>query len=107
MQEALCAGVPVITAATGGPLDLVRHGENGWLWAGDDPVVLAAQVAHVRDERAERAAVRARARPSVVARTWARVTDQLLGHYERILPNRPGAHDRQQVVPIGARRNVS
>ena len=107
VQEALCAGVPVITAASGGPLDLVRHGQNGWLWAGDDPEVLAAQVAHVRDERAERAAVRARARPSVVSRTWARVVDQLLGHYERIMPRRPYARDRREVVPIRARRSVS
>src|SRR5664279_4466647 len=41
VQEALCAGIPVITAAAGGPLELVRHGENGWLWAGDDPAILA------------------------------------------------------------------
>lgn len=81
VQEALCAGVPVITAAAGGPLDLVRHGENGWLWAGDDPAVLAAQVDCVRTELALRGAVRARTRPSVVGRTWARVTDQLVGHY--------------------------
>ena len=85
IQEALCAGVPVIAAASGGPLDLVRHGENGWLWAGDDPEVLAAQVAAVRDDPAELAAVRERTRPSVSARTWARVTDQLIGHYARVI----------------------
>src|SRR5206468_10762559 len=62
VQEALCAGVPVITAAAGGPLDLVRHGENGWLWAGGDAHVLAAQVAWVREHRAALAAARERAR---------------------------------------------
>lgn len=37
IQEALSCGVPVVAAARGGPLDLVRHGENGWLWAGRRP----------------------------------------------------------------------
>ena len=88
VQEALCAGVPVIAAASGGPLDLVRHGQNGWLWAGDDPQVLAAQVAAVRDDPAERGRVQEATRPSVQARTWAAVTDQLVGHYHRVLGER-------------------
>jgi phosphatidylinositol alpha 1,6-mannosyltransferase len=85
VQEGLCAGVPVIAAASGGPLDLVRHGENGWLWAGDDPETLAAQVADVRDNPAGRAAVATRTRPSVVDRTWASVTGQLLAHYRHAM----------------------
>ncbi len=88
VQEALCAGVPVITAAAGGPLDLVRHGENGWLWAGGDPAALAAQVASVREDRAALAAARERARPSVVGRTWDVITDQLLAHYARAIAGR-------------------
>jgi phosphatidylinositol alpha 1,6-mannosyltransferase len=88
VQEALCAGVPVITAAAGGPLDLVRHGDNGWLWAGGDPAVLAAQVAAVREDRHALAAVRDRARPSVVGRTWDVIADQLLDHYTRVLAAR-------------------
>ena len=88
VQEALCAGVPVITAAAGGPLDLVRHGDNGWLWAGGEPAVLAAQVAAVREDRHALAAVRERARPSVVGRTWDVIADQLLAHYSRVLAAR-------------------
>jgi phosphatidylinositol alpha 1,6-mannosyltransferase len=75
----------VVTAAAGGPLDLVRHGENGWLWAGEDPLVLAAQVAAVRDDRAGLAQVAAGTRAWVVGRTWARITDQLLGHYAQAI----------------------
>ena len=85
VQEALCAGVPVIAAAAGGPLDLVRHGENGWLWAGDDPDVLAAQVAVVRADRSTLATVRGRTRASVVNRTWGRVADQLICHYDTVI----------------------
>jgi len=88
VQEALCAGVPVITAASGGPLDLVLHGHNGLLWAGDEPDVLAAQVAGLRDDPRERARLAANARPSVVQRTWAVVTDELIGHYASVIASR-------------------
>jgi phosphatidylinositol alpha 1,6-mannosyltransferase len=85
VQEALAAGVPALVAASGGPLDLVRHGENGWLWAGDDPWVLAAQVEGLRDDRLALRAAAGRARASVAHRTWGRLGDELLGHYERVL----------------------
>ncbi len=85
IQEALCSGAPVVAAASGGPLDLVRHGENGWLWAGADEELLAAQVAAIRDDPAGLDRARRRTRPSVSGRTWTRVTDQLLGHYRRVI----------------------
>ena len=84
VQEALAAGVPALVAASGGPLDLVRHRENGWLWAGDDPHLLAAMVAGLRDDPAALAAAAARARPSVDGRTWGRVGDELIGHLQRL-----------------------
>jgi phosphatidylinositol alpha 1,6-mannosyltransferase len=90
VQEALCAGVPVIATAAGGPLDLVRHGENGLLWAGEDETVLAAQVAELRDDPIGLARMAIKARPSVVHRTWDRVTDELLGHYSRVMQTRRG-----------------
>ncbi len=101
VQESLCAGVPVVAAASGGPLDLVRHGENGWLWAGGDPKVLAAQVAEIREDWAGLAAVRSRARPSVLGRTWAVVADQLVEHYRWVVAARSQAG---VVVPIAVRR---
>jgi phosphatidylinositol alpha 1,6-mannosyltransferase len=85
VQEALAAGVPALVAASGGPLDLVRHGDNGWLWAGDDPHVLAAMTAGLRDDPLALRAAAGRARPSVAHRTWGRLGDELVGHYERVL----------------------
>lgn len=85
VQEGLASGVPALVAASGGPLDLVRHGENGWLWAGDDPHVLAATVAGLRDDRLSLRAAGNRARRSVRHRTWARLGDELIGHYRHVL----------------------
>src|SRR5262249_28339199 len=44
VQEALAAGVPVVAPAAGGPLDLVRHGDNGLLWSPHTPELLHAAV---------------------------------------------------------------
>ncbi len=41
LQEALAAGVPVLAAASGGPLDVVRTGETGWFFPDGDARALA------------------------------------------------------------------
>ena len=88
VQEGLASGVPAIVAATGGPLDLVRHGVNGWWWADDDPATLAALVVSRQRDPAGLAAAAAQARGSVVERSWASVTNDLLGHYRAVIAAR-------------------
>ena len=89
VQEALAAGVPVVAAASGGPLDLVRHGVNGWLWPGSDPTLLRDQVLSLAADRTLHATMRTAARASVAGRSWARIGDELLGHYRSVLPTAP------------------
>ncbi|MCS7030189.1 MAG: glycosyltransferase [Gloeomargarita sp. SKYG116] len=48
VMEALACGVPVIAYASGGPAELVRHGETGWLVTPGDVAGLAMAVEQVR-----------------------------------------------------------
>jgi len=92
IQEALASGVPIVAPRRGGPIDLVDHGETGFLYT---PGMLDEMVAYVtslvRDkELRERFA--AHSRVSVEGRTWAKVCDGLMDYYAeatRIHEDRP------------------
>lgn len=82
IQEALAAGVPVIAANSGGPPDVVRPGENGWLFADGDARGLAGifeQLVRMRDwTKLDQATVRQSARrASEVAERWREIYAQL------------------------------
>lgn len=85
VQEALASGVPVVAPAAGGPLDLVAHGENGYLYPAEQPEAMHSAVAALRDEPLQRAAMRREARARVVNRTWTSVCGELVGYYEQLL----------------------
>ncbi|MEY3567095.1 MAG: hypothetical protein RLZ19_1109 [Actinomycetota bacterium] len=85
VQEALAAGVPVVAPARGGPLDLVRHGENGYLWSPDSDVSLIGAVCELVENSIKREKMAARARESVIERTWTSVMSELEGHYRSVV----------------------
>ncbi|MCU4185412.1 glycosyltransferase family 1 protein [Acidiferrimicrobium sp. IK] len=84
VQEALAAGVPVVAPASGGPLDLVAHGGNGWLYPADNPSVLREAVGALAADPALRAQMATAARASVAGRSWASVGEQLVAHYRHV-----------------------
>ena len=81
VQEALASGVPVVAPAAGGPLDLVRHDVNGYLWTEHSSVSLNGAVEELVRHQVKRERLAAMARPSVESRTWSSVMDELEGHY--------------------------
>ncbi|GAA0376024.1 glycosyltransferase family 1 protein [Microbispora corallina] len=85
VQEALAAGVPVVAAAAGGPLDLVRPGGNGLLYPPDSPALMREAVRRLVADPAARARMGEEARRSVLSRTWTSLCERLVEHYEAVL----------------------
>jgi phosphatidylinositol alpha 1,6-mannosyltransferase len=81
LQEAAATGLPVVAPARGGPLDLVDHSRTGLLFDPDEPGSLRAAVLHLAGDRTKRRAMGEAARVQVAGRSWATLTEQLLGHY--------------------------
>jgi phosphatidylinositol alpha 1,6-mannosyltransferase len=75
------SGVPVVAPAAGGPLDLVQHGTNGYLWNPQSPVALVGGVHELANSTLLREQMGRAARASVESRTWTAIMTELEGHY--------------------------
>ena len=82
LQEAFASGVPVIAPRSGGPIDLVDHGVNGFLFEPTDDTGLRHHVAQLSTDRAARLRMGEAGRRSVIGRSWHSVCAELITHYE-------------------------
>jgi phosphatidylinositol alpha 1,6-mannosyltransferase len=85
VQEALASGVPVVAPSSGGPVDLVQHGHNGYLWNPAAPESLVGAVGDLAASPELRTRLGAAARSSVLARPWSALTAELVGHYRDVI----------------------
>jgi phosphatidylinositol alpha 1,6-mannosyltransferase len=85
LQEAAASGLPVVAPARGGPLDLVRPGTTGHLFDPGEPGSLAEATRPLVGDAVLRSQLGAAGRAAVAHRSWAALTDELVGHYAAVL----------------------
>lgn len=79
--EAMASGLPVVAARAGGPVDMVRHDENGFLYAPGDVRGFIDCVQQVVDDPALRSRLHDGALAEAARRTWPAVLDGLVTVY--------------------------
>lgn len=97
IQEAQASGVPTIGPRAGGPIDLIKHGDNGLLLEVETFEQELYDAARWILDDARHATLQAAARESVADKTWAALGDQLLGYYSEVLD----AYERNVVHLFG------
>jgi phosphatidylinositol alpha 1,6-mannosyltransferase len=81
VQEAHAAGIPVVAPRSGGPIDLISDGIDGYLVAPGDSTALRRTVELLARDPALRRRMGEAGRRAVLGRSWERVCDELFAHY--------------------------
>jgi glycosyltransferase involved in cell wall biosynthesis len=81
VAEAMASGLPVVVHANGGYAQLIRHGENGFLFHRDDEAI--QHIRNLANSSSLRASVRKAARETVVDLLSDRAYRQYIDFYLR------------------------
>lgn len=84
VQEAHAAGLPVIAPRAGGPIDLIDHGVDGYLFDPEFDAQLRAYVEALTIDESLRLRMGEAGRRTVLGRTWESVCDDLIEHYASV-----------------------
>jgi phosphatidylinositol alpha 1,6-mannosyltransferase len=90
IQEGMASAIPVVAPASGGPLDLVEEGVTGHLYPPGDLAGLRRAVLAVLVNPEKSRAMGEMARLRVAGRSWDRVCQEILHHYERAIESHRG-----------------
>ncbi len=85
LQEAHASGLPVVAPRAGGPIDIVEHGVDGFLYEPEDDADMRAHVEQLVADEALRSRMGEAGRRAVLGRSWESVCDDLMRHYEHAI----------------------
>ncbi len=90
LLEAMSAGCPVVAANSGGIPDIVKHGENGFLFNPEDEngAIIATQ--KLFSNPLQKEVLRNNARKEAELWGWSAATRQLEGYYREIIEQKSG-----------------
>jgi len=91
VQEAHASGLPVVAPRAGGPIDLIEHGVDGYLFDAQDDDQLRAYTEALVIDPSLRARMGEAGRRAVLGTTWSAVCDELVGHYSAAIATRLAA----------------
>ncbi len=85
IQEAMASGVPVIAPAKGGPIDLIDHGQTGYLYEPGDLDALRNHTVELLSDDSALAKFSNSARACVETKTWDHICAQLVDYYQEAI----------------------
>ncbi len=103
IQEAHAAGLPVVAPRAGGPIDLISHEQDGYLFAPNDERDMRRCVTRLAGDGELRRRMGEAGRRSVLGRSWENVCGALLDYYERAIDERAAVW-ASTLVPLSMRR---
>lgn len=103
LQEAHAAGLPVVAPAAGGPIDLITHGDDGFLFRPDDNRDLRRCVSELVADPGLRGRMGEAGRRRVLSRSWESVCGTLLDFYEQAIDERAAVR-AYRAVPLSMQR---
>jgi len=83
--EAMASGLTPVCAAAGGPIDIVDHGRNGFLFSPGQPMEISSVLEWLIANPEVSATISQRARDHAVANSWTNIMAGLLQQYEELV----------------------
>ncbi|MFN3373620.1 MAG: glycosyltransferase, partial [Chloroflexus sp.] len=90
IQEALASALPVVAARAGGAIDLVQHGQNGFLFTPGVASDLRARLRELLADDTRRMEQGLAGRAAAERRSWPSVMEELMGYYGYAMRRRRG-----------------
>ena len=82
LLEAMASGRPVAASRIPGHASVITHGEDGWLFAPQDPVALALALVRLLADRELRARIATAGRQTAQRYAWSAIARRVLAVYE-------------------------